>query len=218
MSVTIISKDEAKSPKALFDDYEQIDRENAKKAREARQKGGVFVAKDPPIPWVQIKGLYVAVTITGENSWRPLLDQLYGGGSKVFNVVTGRHGDPLGSPVQQGVLCRDQDSSHYAQDEERAKEARKTYVGDSEFRLNLFDAGKPPLDNIQKLRTATTFALQRDEIVIFAWCYSLWSVKEYSGSLGASEFQSLSTVEVNKSVRTIVRDCYGWLPGDIINS
>lgn len=174
-------------------------------------------------PWVEIGKLYVSVTITGEESWLPLLALLTSKGHKKFVVFTGRHGD-IPNMVNNktaetvGVF----DPAHTEEDKKIKTIALKEFPG---ITVDLVDTSAGKKNQAKWLQTETTKHLKAGASVIYAWCYSLFTFVEGDadadkalvkkrGSQDPIKIVSNSRqqVEIEKSVGTLVKEGFAWVP------
>lgn len=172
-------------------------------------------------PWVEIGNLYVTIIEAGGAScWDTLVTQLMKKGVANQVLMTGRHGNAIGTTFKlgQGGLTDDllrKAGEHTAHDAELAK---LVMSGRGKFSLNL-EVHDCSRYNSDGLRQATLGFLQRGYAVIYAWCYSLYTFNEHisdsSGSLrpvAATHIVDCHNVQINEVVRRHFRWAFTTRP------
>lgn len=169
-------------------------------------------------PWVKIGNVYVSISVTGDNSWLPVARLLYDTeGKRKFTVFTGRHGDYL-NPYREGE-CQVFDSTHFTQDKDRAKEVAE-YL--PEIKIKVLDTSGHPRDQSKWLKDETLKELKAGSIVIYAWCYSLFTYSEIGvdaliapkvPGTGKKVMASHMAAVKAQNVAQVVTDWFHWVPG-----
>ena len=161
-------------------------------------------------PWVKVGQLYLSLSITGEKSWLPLVRLLHANGQKKFSVFSGRHGDiPNGVDNLTGITQGVFDEHHMVEDTARQKEITKELT---DITVDLIDTSKHQKNQTAWLKQETTTQLGKGHAVIFAWCYSIFTMCEHDGDAPKQVVLSNQQVEIAKSVASLVRDYYAWAP------
>ena len=167
------------------------------------------VVEDEDCPWVKIGNLYVSVTITGNNSWLPLIARLVSDGQSRFIVFTGRHGDIPNLVNSSGQMIGVFDFEHFEQD---AKVQVKALHEFPNIELSLVDTGAHGFFQTEWLRAVSSVYLKSGKAVIYAWCYGLFSMVE--GVSGAEKFmlEKRQNYVINKSIGQLVKEYWNWVP------
>lgn len=171
-----------------------------------------------PCPWLKVGNLYLSVTYTGNESWRPLYKYLEKQGVTRFTIMGGRHGQHEGDEV--GKV--NGDDSLYRQDVEQAGTllgiANKNIIKKNTIMLknrntsvNVLNVGTAEYCFKGALEKAALSGL-KDGPVIFAWCYSIYSQHFYQSALKKKEIVELARANIKKSVKTIVQTTFAWVP------
>lgn len=183
-------------------------------------------------PWVKQpsgngkQALYTSVTITGENSWMPIVVKaVTEKGSKKFVIFTGRHGSMVHAVVT-GLNAKnpsmtapinnvrvDQEvwePSFVDEDKKRVKQmmAEKQMKKIKGLKLTLVDVNPHKTNHVKWLKEETKKHLKAGSNVIWAWCYSLYAPIE--GDIGAPKMvtDSHALVTQNKKISVIVTENY----------
>ncbi|REL27688.1 hypothetical protein DXX93_14735 [Thalassotalea euphylliae] len=171
-------------------------------------QGGKFEAED--VPWVKVGNLYMSICITGENSWVPLAKDL-SAGSKVV-VFTGRHGEATGNPTNQFGRIVDKlvyDIEHLKQDR-KIVDGLKSQGHNVEL-LDLYEANDKR--TTERLRELIRDKLDRGNVVILAWCFSLFAMDQFKSEIAkTTTAQRIANTNFDKTVKSIVFDRYSWVP------
>lgn len=140
------------------------------------------VNKTGECPWVRIGNLYASVSFTGNESWVPVVQDLYRLGQRNFTVLAGRHGDQLGQKliVSEGKRIfapRDPEAAQDAAidpmgDEREAQALRRAY---KDIELQVYDVGAQK--DTRELQISIATQLTAGNVVLLAWCYSLYAMK-----------------------------------------
>ena len=125
-------------------------------------------------PWVQIGSIYSSVTVTGEESWKPLVRTLHQRGRKAFTVFTGRHGSIFNLVDKHNVSHGISEREHYNQDVVRMEEITK----ELNVTVELIDTSGWHKDHTKTLKNQTQAKLKQSKGVIYAWCHSIFSFCE----------------------------------------
>jgi hypothetical protein len=171
------------------------------------------LANEDACPWVQLGNLFVSVTTTGNKSWRPVVRSEYMRGYRDFTLLTGRHGNQFGQEVDlrgafgPGVA----DLAHYNQDVVEAGELTRRLDG---AQIEVIDVGQPPYDSVVSLKQLALEKLRTPRIVIFAWCFSIFSMREYPGGglVPDSVLRSYMMKAWTTSVAVHTRETFEWVP------
>ncbi|WP_444929750.1 hypothetical protein ACJJIF_18470 [Microbulbifer sp. SSSA002] len=128
-------------------------------------------------PWVEIRGVFASVTITGNTSWIPLVNTLYARGCRKMAIFGGRHGSILNPSQNNGALYGLMwDADHFAGDKQAATETRKHLL---DCEITCVDLKEETYsrssDNLKKL---TREYYGKGYKIIYAWCYSLFAFEE----------------------------------------
>ena len=161
-------------------------------------------------PWVQIGKLFVSVTTTGNKSWGPIVTAEYAKGARKFAVLSGRHGDQYGQVVDivsgafgEGVA----DQSHFTQDLAEVGGLNGRLQG---IEINVVNAGVAPYNKVTALRTLASSQLGSGQTVIFAWCFSIFSMLEHPEGVPDKALQSYMLKACNTTVAALVQENYAW--------
>ena len=193
----IIAKDSVQSPQAIY---------NANSSPSERR-----------CPWVQIGNLFVSVTFTGNKSWGPVVEQEYEKGYREFTILSGRHGDQYGQLVQfstgefgPGVA----EPSHYTQDLAEKTEWERRL---DDLELQVIDVGCAPYNKVQALKTLAMGELNARRTVVFAWCFSIFSMMEHPANpylpVPDKVLESYMLRAFNTPVAALVEEGFSWVPG-----
>ena len=120
--------------------------------------------------------MYLSVTITGNESWLPLLARLHLGGYKKFSVFSGRHGDIPNKVDSEGKTQGVFDEKHIEEDSEVMKKAKSEFT---DITIELVDTRAGEKNQKQWLVENAKQRFQTNTAVIFAWCYSLFTMSEF---------------------------------------
>lgn len=166
---------------------------------------------DEDCPWVEVGGLYLSVTIVGENSWLPLISRLYNGtqSRKKFVVFTGRHGDIPNAVNASGTTVNVFDRSHVTEDIKVRDRALKEFPG---ITIDLVDCGTNQKLQSQWLKSETLRRLLDNTTVIYAWCYGLFTMCEIAQGVNQKVFASHQNHMINQSVGHLVSENWNWVP------
>lgn len=160
-------------------------------------------------PWVQIGSVYVSITITGQESWRPLIRLLRERGRKHFVVYTGRHGSIVNridmKKKSYGVL----DHRHYDEDETLKAEAIDEMP---DIGIQLVDTSQWAFNHTATLKQHTKTQFSRGVAVIYAWCHSLFTFCEEQLGPADIALEALRPNLVYNGEGQIVKPAR-WLPG-----
>ncbi len=159
-------------------------------------------------PWVQVGKLYLSLTITGEESWLPLIRLLRDQGQKNFVVFTGRHGDipnlvKKSTQETLGVF----DPKHKKEDEalrERALDQMK------DISIQLVDTSANKKNQTAWLRATSLEYLKQGRAVIYAWCYSIFTMFEADAEASKQEIEKKQEDEISKTVAALVDRWFQW--------
>jgi hypothetical protein len=164
-----------------------------------------------PCPWVKIGDLYVSYTTQGAGSWESLFEYLYSKGKRKFKIYTGRHGNEYGSVIdpETSLFHSIKDRDHTEQDNEGVQQKQSKYG--SSVSIEAIDITDVAYNTVDKMRELATNHLQQGYVVVFAWCFSLYSMKgtSYKNSKVALGF--LGKVARDRSIREIVSDEFEWV-------
>ncbi|QHQ34492.1 hypothetical protein [Algicella marina] len=172
--------------------------------------GSSFEAAD--VPWVKVGGLYMSVCITGENSWGPIAKDLSGDSRKVW-VFTGRHGEASGNPVgKDGTFM-----AKKVYDIEHLREDRKIVdglqgAGFNVALLDLYEANDSR--TTEKLKALIKEKLDGGDIVVLAWCFSLFAMNEYDKNLKNKGVvhTAIANMNYDASITSIITNKFAWVP------
>lgn len=170
-------------------------------------------------PWVEVGHLYLSVTITGDQSWLPLLARLYGSGMRKFSVFSGRHGDIPNIVDSTRTTQNVFDIEHTQEDVKKRTQALIEFTDVTT--IEIVDTGSPVQRRKLQKQWLTQEATQRLKVqtsVIFAWCYSLFTMCEYhrkveGGTLTDSEkadYDSQQLSLINRPISEIVNTFFPW--------
>ncbi len=178
------------------------------------------VVQPEDCPWVQVGNLYLSVTITGNESWLPLLARLHQRGYKEFNVFSGRHGDVPNIVDSEGTTQGVFDEEHIKEDEYVKKKALEEFKN---ITIEIVDTRAGEKDQKQWLIENATQRFQTNTPVIFAWCYSLFTMSEFhrkfvGRNLTTPEMTAWTKAqsdELRKPISEIVKTNFTWaMTGD----
>jgi hypothetical protein len=173
-------------------------------------------------PWVQVGKLYLSVTITGEESWLPLLARLHKSGYKEFSVFSGRHGDIPNKVDREGTTQGVFDEKHIEQDEVVKQKALKLKELEN-ITIEIVDTRAGEKNQKQWLIKNAKQRFQTNTPVIFAWCYSLFTMSEFHRKtvdlkLTTAEemtaYSKAQSEEISKSISEIVKTNFAWAMRD----
>lgn len=167
---------------------------------------------DEDCPWVEINKLYVSVTITGENSWLPLISLLHSKGHKKFAIITGRHGD-----IPNVYLASSRETLHVFDQEHVGQDSAKRTKALGEFSditITLLDAGEGKVEQKNWLITKSSELINSDHIVIFGWCYSLFSLCQVPKMVKDNEalYNSTQMALISRPIKGLTDQFFGWVP------
>ena len=169
-------------------------------------------------PWIKVGNLYLSVTTTGNESWPSVIDYAQKMGANKFSILTGRHGDQFGQQVDlksgefsPGVA----EKNHFKEDEIQAKK-----LADKGCDIEVIDVGNPPYNSVSRLKQLAQSKLG-ERSVIFAWCFSIYSMKEYPSTDPLMPHQELPVMVLKSkmrhawetSVSALVTEGFEWVPG-----
>jgi hypothetical protein len=162
-----------------------------------------------------VGNLYLSVTITGNESWLPLLARLHQWGHKEFNVFSGRHGDVPNIVDSEGTTQSVFDEEHIKEDEDVKK---KTLEEFKDVTIEIVDTRAGEKDQKQWLIENATQRFQANTPVIFAWCYSLFTMSEFhrkfvGRTLTTPEMTAWTIAqseELSKPISEIVKTNFTW--------
>jgi hypothetical protein len=170
-------------------------------------------------PWVRIGNLYTTVTTGNDAGWRLLVQnhiQPDATAPRAISVFTGRHGNPEGTITKDdrelfydGVM----DGNHYLQDilQKVVSEGHFASRPPSEQpRIKLWDVGTTAGTTMTRTQQLARERLDKGEIVIFAWCWSLLSFYKVNVKEAAAFKRWHRDQAYNKPIKEIVADKYGW--------
>jgi len=168
-------------------------------------------------PWVKVGNLYLSVTPTGNTSWPPIVEDMKGIVTPKFTILTGRHGDQFGQKVdlKTGVFSGEvAELKHFSEDKVEAKK-----LSDKGVDIEVIDVGNPAknYNTVVKLKELTEIKLN-DRIVIYAWCFSIYSMKEYPKNgpldpyykLPEKVLLSKMTLAWKTSVASLITEGFSW--------
>jgi hypothetical protein len=189
---------------------------NAEKVEDitmALMAGGV---ESHQCPWVDVKDqkLFVSVSITGEDSWGALVANLAGAGKTKFAIFTGRHGNIPNQVDNKGNKAVDiMDHNHFTEDE--GKKAG-VLAGTAATDIELIDCSAHAKGHTDWLKKETNKQIKAGAVVIYAWCYSIFSFQELGGVEGVLEppklvLESHQKVAIAKTVATLVTEDFNWV-------
>ncbi len=179
--------------------------------------GGAGQVESEDCPWVKIgAGLYVSVTITGENSWGPLVAKLYSQGARQFTVFTGRHGNlpnyfdgktkETRHVFDQALLKQDQAILTLV------KSASFKEFYDEAFNVDIVDAGKSKKDQTTWLKSESNKAIKAGSAVIWAWCYGLFTMFEFEEDAEKKMVHvALTEDEIAKPIDALCKTHFAWV-------
>lgn len=171
-------------------------------------------------PWVQVGNLYLSVTITGEESWLPLLAMLHQSGYRKFSVFSGRHGDIPNKVDSKGTTQGVFDKKHIEEDEVMKQKALKEFKN---ITIEIVDTRAGEKNQKQWLIKNAKQRFQSNTPVIFAWCYSLFTMSEFHRDTVELEltkpeeltaYSKANSEEISKSISEIVKTNFDWAMGD----
>lgn len=171
---------------------------------------------EPQIPWMEINDLYAAVTITGEESWSPVVKKRFKSDdptkrAKKFTIYTGMHGNIGGQFINQdGDIKEDyRDRNHTEQDRQMAQALTRGNPGLEIEVIDVFEAG---LRNPLRLRDAAKGKIAEGKVVILAWCFSIEGFTPRVGEeLPRSEEEAFIRARNNEEIRAIIEQQFGEL-------
>lgn len=170
-------------------------------------------------PWVRIGNLYTTVTTGNDVGWRLLLrDHLQADphSPRDINVFTGRHGNPEGTlTADDHEIFSDRvaDADHLLQDILQKSVADGHYRAlaySKKPRIKLWDVGTTAGSTMTKTQQLASECLRKNEVVIFAWCWSLLSFYKTSEREAAGFSKWDQNQPYNKPIADIVKERYGW--------
>jgi len=167
-------------------------------------------------PWVDVKDqkLFVSVSITGEDSWGALVANLAAAGKTKFAIFTGRHGNIPNEVDNKGKKAvKIMDHDHFTEDQ--GKKAG-VLAGTKATDIELIDCSAHAEKHTDWLKTETNKQIAAGAVVIYAWCYSLFSFQELGGVAGVLEppklvLESHQRVAIAKTVATLVTEDFNWV-------
>jgi hypothetical protein len=166
-------------------------------------------------PWVQVGNLYLSVTITGNESWLPLLARLHQLGYKKFSVFSGRHGDVPNKVDSEGTTQGVFDEEHIKEDEYVKKKALEEFKN---IVIEIVDTRAGEKNQKQWLIENAKQRFQTNTPVIFAWCYSLFTMSEFHRKIVGRElttpemtaYSKAQSEELSKPISEIVKTNFAW--------
>jgi hypothetical protein len=169
-------------------------------------------------PWVKIGNLYVSVSITGKESWSPLVDQLVHQGYTKFALFSGRHGDYFNYVDSTGEMQNVFETDLFAQDNQKAAEAVAQFPSIKEFKV--IDTGQQKTGQTGWLQRMTWCYLRGEagtggrgpRAVIYAWCQGIYTMVEVPTSAQGPAAQSFGRLIQTKSVSQLVKEYWSWVP------
>ena len=185
------------------------------------------------VPWLQINDLYVTVTLSGQDSWPPLIDiRMKKGDAKKFVIYTGMHGDAGGQftvnehtenevfdEKSNGVQIagRYADPEHVAQDNDTIELIRNRYKDDKDFEISAIDVfGKNNARNLRDpkiLKQDIQDNIKAGKVVILAWCMSAEAFTTRpdmpSHKLNGNEEKDYKRKRNDMPIKDIVAENYG---------
>ncbi len=140
---------------------------------------------DHKCPWVEVPAggshLYVSLTVTTGDSFKPLVVKLFkDGGKRKFAIYSGRHGDGVtpfrtDPTARRGITLLERD--FYAEDVDTRRDLRAE-LGRS-LDMKVVNTGKfNRKDHSVELMAATRADLADGYVVIWAWCHSIFAAPE----------------------------------------
>ncbi len=175
-------------------------------------------------PWVKIGNLYVSLTGTGEGSWGQLVDALCAHpGGRHLAVLTGRHGHPEGTLVENlqdhTLSSLVPDANHVTEDRaqkpivETRNNAPPHSAGiDIElWNVGMAGASAPEKTTMAKTRWLTSEFLLEGRIVIWAWCFSLLSLYEVTPDIRRGYRSPADYPGFNTPISVTVANYFGWV-------
>ena len=197
-------------------------------------KEPAFYSSESKCPWVKYENLYMSVSTTGNQSWPPIVRDVFATKADTqFTILTGRHGDRYGQSVdwKTGTFLADVPAAeHTEQDRKVAEALKKDLKG---LNIEVIDVGIAPHNNVKNLRTLATTNLQMKHVVIFAWCFSLLAQKEHpnngrmvlvgkgkdakitvkkgGGEIPLMVVKSYVKLACATPIKQILADDYGWV-------
>ena len=166
-------------------------------------------------PWVQVGNLYLSVTVTGDASWLPLLARLHQSGYRKFSVFSGRHGDIPNKVDSKGATQGVFDQKHLKEDEDVKIRALKEFEN---ITIEIVDTHAGEKNQKQWLIEKAKQRFQTDTPVIFAWCYSMFTMSEFHRKIVDLEltesekaaYTEAQAEEISKPISEIVRTNFAW--------
>jgi len=145
------------------------------------KRAWIEVSNGGECPWVQIGNLYVSITFTGNESWESIAADLYKKGQRKFAVLSGRHGDQMGQLVDSNhkFVPRGSSAADTAIDpagDQKIADSLGRSLKDIEIKVE--DVGSGKHNTVGALQSAIKVFLGEGRVVILAWCYSLYAMKE----------------------------------------
>lgn len=145
---------------------------------------------------------------SADKSWGPIVTTEYAKGARNFAVLSGRHGDQYGQVVDVvsgafGAEVRDQ--THFTQDVAEVSGLSGRLQG---VQINVVNVGVAPYNKVTALRTLAASQLDAGQTVIFAWCFSIFSVLEHPEGVPAKALQSYMLKACNTTVAALVTENY----------
>lgn len=142
-------------------------------------------------PWIKVGHVYTNVAAEPGGAWLALAAHLINNGVRKIRLLTGRHGDLINNNGKVGY-------PHFAdEDRKRVSEINK---GSSTFRtetesfgnkrvqvpsgthIELVDMSKYGSNQAPTIKQQVQLARQQGEVVILAWCFSLYSFNSWTDS------------------------------------
>jgi hypothetical protein len=173
-------------------------------------------ASERNCPWVQIGNLFVSLTFTGNKSWKPVVEHEYELGYREFTILSGRHGDQYRQLVQfstgefgPGVAERKHYTQYLAEKDDLDERL-------DDLHLQVIDVGRPPHNTLKPLKALALSELNARRTVIFAWCFSIFSMMEHPENpylpvpdkvLASYMLRAFST-----PVAALVKEGFSWVP------
>ncbi len=187
---TIISKDDDRSLQTIHDAF--------------------FAHLNPLIdtcPWVKIGNLYVSLTITGNETWAVLVNYIartYG--NQKFAIASGRHGTEIGqAPIDEYGTINLLDPQLYQDDLAALHIVDRSRV----TQIKIYDANDL-ISTTADLQGFTRNRLRHGFVVIYAWCYSITAMRNYTLSMPQAALQARKNAIMGSRVRTITQEDYDW--------
>lgn len=173
------------------------------------------------VPWVLYRNVYMSTTITGNESWAPIIVRqeavspqraataLLPVTKRVYDLYSGRHGCTVNLIDAHGKLV--------SSDPELLKQDNETYQAIRcvppfrECTINVIDAGSLIPDD---LKAAITNSIRAGNYVILAYCYSIFSMNNTMVAAElVAETQALKGAGFGAmSVDAIIKKWWEWIP------